>query len=97
MNMRTCKLLFQGDSITDADRIREDPLDLGTGYPYYAAQLLRAQRPDVDFTFWNRGIGCDETQHLLLHIRAVWLLPMPADHKWLHHQEPVWHILLPRW
>ena len=65
MNMRTCKLLFQGDSITDADRIREDPLDLGTGYPYYAAQLLRAQRPDVDFTFWNRGIGCDETQHLI--------------------------------
>ena len=30
MNMRTCKLLFQGDSFTDADRIREDPLDLGT-------------------------------------------------------------------
>ena len=56
MNMKTCKLLFQGDSITDADRVRENPLDLGTGYPYYAAQLLRAQHPDVDFTFWNRGI-----------------------------------------
>ena len=27
MNMKTCKLLFQGDSITDADRVRENPLD----------------------------------------------------------------------
>jgi len=44
MNMKTCKLLFQGDSITDADRVRENPLDLGTGYPYYAAQLLRSTR-----------------------------------------------------
>lgn len=70
MNMKSCKLLFQGDSITDADRVREDPLDLGTGYPYYAAQLLRAQHPDVDFTFWNRGIGCDETQHLLARIET---------------------------
>ena len=31
--MKSCKLLFQGDSITDADRVREDPLDLGNGYP----------------------------------------------------------------
>ena len=71
MNMKTCKLLFQGDSITDADRVRENLLDLGTGYPYYAAQLLRAQHPDVDFTFWNRGIGCDETQHLLARIEPA--------------------------
>ena len=64
MNMRTCKLLFQGDSITDADRIREDPLDLGTGYPYYAAQLLRAQRPDVDFTFTKRSICSQESNRI---------------------------------
>ena len=89
--MRTCKLLFQGDSITDADRIREDPLDLGTGYPYYAAQLLRAQRPDVDFTFWNRGIGCDETQHLLARIEPDLIALQPDVVSLLIGINDTWH------
>lgn len=66
--MRTCKLLFQGDSITDSDRIRENPFDLGTGYPKYVASLLRKCYPDISFTFINRGIGCDETEQLLLRL-----------------------------
>ena len=91
MNMKTCKLLFQGDSITDADRVREDPLDLGTGYPYYAAQLLRAQHPDVDFTFWNRGIGCDETQNLLARIETDLVALQPDVVSLLIGINDTWH------
>ena len=91
MNMKTCKLLFQGDSITDADRVRENPLDLGTGYPYYAAQLLRAQHPDVDFTFWNRGIGCDETQHLLARIEPDLIALQPDVVSLLIGINDTWH------
>ena len=89
--MKTCKLLFQGDSITDADRIREDPLDLGTGYPYYAAQLLREQHPDVDFTFWNRGIGCDETQNLLARIEPDLIALQPDVVSLLIGINDTWH------
>lgn len=64
------KILFQGDSITDAGRIREDSADLGYGYPKYAAALLREQYPDRDFTFWNRGIGGDQTKDLVARWQA---------------------------
>lgn len=89
--MKTCKLLFQGDSITDADRIREDPLDLGAGYPYYAAQLLREQHPDIDFTFWNRGIGCDETQNLLARIETDLVALQPDVVSLLIGINDTWH------
>ena len=41
------KLLFQGDSITDAGRSREDLSCLGNGYVKYAAQYLQEAYPQV--------------------------------------------------
>ncbi len=38
--MKKIKLLFQGDSITDAGRNYADYHDLGNGYPKYAAQYI---------------------------------------------------------
>ena len=35
------RILFQGDSITDCGRNRDDYHDLGAGYPKYAAELMR--------------------------------------------------------
>lgn len=64
------KILFQGDSITDADRIRDDGADLGKGYPKYAAAMLRERYPDQAFTFLNRGISGDQTKDL----KARWQL-----------------------
>ena len=58
------KILFQGDSITDAGRDRNDPTNLGNGYPKYAAALIRARHPDVDFTFWDLGISGNRAEHL---------------------------------
>ncbi len=57
-------VLFQGDSITDSLRRREDPADLGMGYPLFAAGLFTAKFPEKNVTFLNRGIGGDRIQDL---------------------------------
>lgn len=51
------KILFQGDSITDAGRSRSDDSDLGTGYPMMISAYLRAIYPEMDLTVINRGIS----------------------------------------
>ena len=59
------KVLFQGDSITDAGRDRADPDSLGGGYVSYTVQELRARFPGRDFTFINRGVSGDRTMDML--------------------------------
>lgn len=59
------RILFQGDSITDAERIRTDNTNLGQGYAKWAAELLKEEYPNKEFTFINRGIGCDQTKDLM--------------------------------
>ena len=59
------KILFEGDSITDAGRDRSDPHNMGSGYPKYAAELIRARaqvRAEVNEQsgepeFWNFSIS----------------------------------------
>ena len=58
------KILFQGDSITDAGRDRSDPHHLGTGYAYYAAKMLEEKYPNISFEFLNQGVGGDKTPDL---------------------------------
>jgi lysophospholipase L1-like esterase len=48
-------ILFQGDSVTYGWRDLSDVLSLGCGYTLLVASLLPVARPDVDFTFVNRG------------------------------------------
>ena len=50
------RILFQGDSITDAGRNREDFYSLGHGYPLLAAAHLTAEYPG-EYEYVNRGIG----------------------------------------
>ena len=47
------RILFQGDSITDAGRDKRNYHDMGKGYPKYAAELMAASREDVEFEFIN--------------------------------------------
>lgn len=63
--MKSIKLLFQGDSLTDGDRDRSDIHNLGESYPKYAATILREKYPDAKFEFINLGIGGDRTDSLL--------------------------------
>jgi acyl-CoA thioesterase I len=51
------RLLFQGDSITDAGRDRADASSLGDGYVHRVAAVLAALYPELDATVLNRGIS----------------------------------------
>jgi lysophospholipase L1-like esterase len=69
------KILFQGDSITDAGRSRENLADLGPGYPATAAALLTETFPQTEFTFINRGISGNRIVDLYARIKMdVWNL-----------------------
>ncbi len=54
------KILFQGDSITDAFRKPEElnpAFQLGNGYAFLVAALLGANYPERDWEFVNRGVS----------------------------------------
>ena len=53
-------ILFQGDSITDCHRDRNDPAGMGEGYAMLAAKLLEKKHPG-QFRFVNRGISGDRS------------------------------------
>ena len=58
------RILFQGDSITDAGRDKRNYHNLGNGYPKYAAEFIKANHPDADIEFINFGIGGNRTGQL---------------------------------
>lgn len=51
------RILFQGDSITDAGWDRGNPDSWGGGYVMMVASHLSAALPERDLTFRNRGIS----------------------------------------
>ncbi len=57
-------VLFQGDSITDADRIRDDENNSGNGYAMMAAAWFSAIYPEKGIKFVNRGISGDRVKDL---------------------------------
>lgn len=64
------KILFQGDSITDADRDRSNPHDLGKGYPLYAAKFIKEDHPELDFEFIDLGISGNQTKDLVERLQS---------------------------
>ncbi|MDR2376042.1 MAG: SGNH/GDSL hydrolase family protein [Treponema sp.] len=58
-------VLFQGDSITDCGRARDDGSDLGDGYPAGVAGLWRNLFPGSGLRFLNRGVSGDRSKDLL--------------------------------
>jgi len=57
-------ILFQGDSITDANRNRWEPHDLGTGYVMMVAQKFSTEHPEINLKFLNRGISGNRIKDL---------------------------------
>ncbi|MDM8174641.1 MULTISPECIES: SGNH/GDSL hydrolase family protein [Olivibacter] len=62
-------ILFQGDSITDAGRKRNDhsmnnPLALGSGYAFLVTSQLQFDHPDKPMVFYNRGISGNKVYQL---------------------------------
>ena len=58
-------VLFQGDSITDRGRNREDGADLGGGYAMMAAAWFLAMYPERQVRFLNRGISGNRAKDLV--------------------------------
>ncbi|MEA4833264.1 MAG: SGNH/GDSL hydrolase family protein [Oscillospiraceae bacterium] len=57
------KILFQGDSITDAGRDRNDIHDMGGGYPKFTKDILQKQITNAEFI--NLGISGDRAESLM--------------------------------
>lgn len=58
-------LLFQGDSITDCNRDRDDIGSLSGGYPGMVAKMYNLLFPDNEVTFINKGISGNRVIDLL--------------------------------
>ncbi len=57
-------ILFQGDSITDCGRSREDPKYLGDGYVSMITTMLSDKYTHHNFKFLNRGVSGDKIRDL---------------------------------
>ena len=57
--MHNSTILFQGDSITDAERNSSHNESLGDGYVMLTAAWLSALCPEYHMKFLNRGVGGD--------------------------------------
>lgn len=75
--MKKIKILFQGDSITDAGRDKRNYHQMGNGYPKFASALIAQAHPDVEFEFINLGISGNRTDQLFdrLYPDAIALEP----------------------
>lgn len=89
--MKKIKLLFQGDSITDAGRNREDFHNLGYGYPKYAAQYLADKYPDIEFEFIDLGVSGDQTKDLEARLEEDFIKIQPDIVSILIGINDVWH------
>lgn len=85
------KILFQGDSVTDAGRDRSDPHDMGNGYPRYASAMIQDSFPDTEFEFVNLGISGNRTEHLVERMEADFIEIQPDIVSILIGVNDVWH------
>ena len=85
------KILFQGDSITDAGRDRRNYHDMGKGYPRYASELIAAAHPDTELEFINFGIGGNRTDQLFDRIYADGIAFQPDVISILIGINDIWH------
>lgn len=86
-----CKtVLFQGDSITDTQRIRESSISLGSGYAMLIAATLGLEHPN-EYRFLNRGIGGNRIVDLYSRIKVDLINLKPDYLSILIGVNDVWH------
>lgn len=85
------KILFQGDSVTDAGRDRSQFSDMGFGYPKYASAMLEDAFPDIDFAFVNLGISGNRTEDLVARMQSDFIEIQPDIVSILIGINDVWH------
>lgn len=83
-------ILFQGDSITDAGRIRESEFDQGKGYPAYVSARLGLDNPG-EYKFYNKGISGNRIVDVYARIKADIINLKPDYMSILIGVNDVWH------
>ena len=89
--MKKIKLLFQGDSITDAGRDYNDIHNLGNGYPKFAAKFLEEKFADTEFEFIDLGISGNQTKDLVARLENDFVNIQPDIVSILIGINDVWH------
>ena len=84
------RILFQGDSITDAGRSREDDKHLGIGYPRFVSGELALDNPG-EYEFFNRGIGGNRIVDIYARIKKDLINLKPDVMSILIGINDVWH------
>lgn len=84
------RILFQGDSITDAGRARDFDPDKGEGYPTLVSAELGFENPG-EYEFINRGIGGNRITDLLARIKSDTINLKPDVLSILIGINDVWH------
>ena len=85
------KILFQGDSITDAGRDKRNYHHLGNGYPKFAAELISAAHPELDIDFINFGISGNRTCQLFDRLYSDAIAFQPDVISILIGINDIWH------
>lgn len=83
-------ILFQGDSITDDRRRREEPNSLGEGYPAYVAARMGLLVP-ASYTFLNKGVSGDRIVDVYARIKTDIINLHPDFMSLLVGVNDVWH------
>ena len=83
-------ILFQGDSITDAGRARDNDANRGVGYPHLVSARLGCDNP-TEFNFINRGISGNRIVDLYARIKADIINLKPDVMSILIGVNDVWH------
>lgn len=84
------KILFQGDSITDAGRIREDAANMGRGYPLLVKSELGFACPG-EHEFVNKGISGNRIVDVYARIKCDIINLKPDFMSILIGVNDVWH------
>ena len=86
------RILFQGDSITDCKRIREDNISMGVGYANMVKAELGYEYPEK-YEFINRGIGGNRIVDVYARIKSDIINLQPDYMSLLIGVNDVWHEL----
>lgn len=86
------KVLFQGDSITDCGRSRDNDSVLGTGYATLVQAQLGFEKPG-ELDFLNRGISGNRIVDVYARIKADIINLEPDVLSFLIGVNDVWHEL----
>ena len=86
------KFVFQGDSITDAGRDRDNIASFGIGYPNLVASELMCKYPG-EYEFINEGVSGDRIVDLYARIKQDLINHKPDYLSILIGVNDVWHEL----